>query len=156
MAERIFEVFYETEYHAVLAFARVLTGDGEKAEDLTQDSFLAAYEKWPKLVNPEGWIRGVVANKAKSGWRRSRVERRALDRLSAEPRVGPELPVDTEAFWSTVRGLPTRQAQALALYYLEDRSAAEIGGIMGCAESTARKHLSRGRRKLAASLEVDL
>lgn len=156
VAERKFEAFYEAEYQMVLALARVLTGDDGKAEDVTQESFVAAYENWTELSNAEGWVRSVVANKARSAWRRSRAERRAIYRLSNEPRPGIVIPPDTEEFWSAVRRLPRRQAQAIALYYLEDRTAAEIGAILGCAESTARKHLSRGRRKLASDLEVGL
>jgi RNA polymerase sigma-70 factor, ECF subfamily len=53
-------------------------------------------------------------------------------------------PLDA-AFWRTVRSLPPRQAQCVALYYLEDRSAEEIAEILHCAVSTVRVHLHRGR-----------
>lgn len=155
MDQRTFESFYESDYHAVLALARVLTGDRGRAEDVTHEAFIAAYQQWDDLRTPEAWVRHVVANKARSLLRRSYAERRAIERLDAEPGVGADLPSDTEEFWATVRRLPTRQSQAIALYYLEDRPVSEISDILGCAESTARKHLSRGRRKLATLLGVE-
>lgn len=155
MDQRTFESFYESQYHAVLALARVLTGDRGRAEDMTHEAFIAAYEQWESLRSPEAWVRRVVANKSRSLLRRTYAERKAIDRLELTPSVGSDLPPDTEGFWATVRELPNRQAQTIALYYLEDRPVSEISDILGCAESTARKHLSRGRQKLASLLKVE-
>lgn len=155
MEDRSFEDFYMSEYRQVLALARVLTGDRVRAEDVTQEAFAAALESWGGLENPPGWVRSVVANKVRSGWRSDAAERRAVERLEPEVMVGDELGAETEEFWALVRSLPTRQAQAIALFYLEDRPVSEIAGILGCQESTARVHLMRGRRKLAELLGVD-
>lgn len=155
MEDKSFENFYVSEYRQVLAFARVLTGSRARAEDLAHDAFAAALEAWHGLENPAGWVRSVVANKARSGWRRVDAERRAIERLETQVVVGPDLPAETETFWGLVRTLPTRQAQTIALFYLEDRPVSEIAEILGCGESTARVHLMRGRRKLAKLLEVD-
>lgn len=73
--------------------------------------------------------------------------------LAAEAPQGPEMPVETEAFWAQVRRLPARQAQTVTLFYLEDLSTAEIADVLGCAPATVRVHLTRGRRALAARLE---
>jgi len=53
-----------------------------------------------------------------------------------------------------MRNLPRRQAQTVALFYLEDRSTEEIAAILGCAESTVRVHLHRARSTLARDLGV--
>lgn len=140
--EQSFEEFYLAEYAAVLMLARVLTGNRAWAEDVTHDAFAAALKAWGDLTNPPGWVRRVVANQANSGWRRVYAERRALKRLESEANSS-ELPVETEDFWGEVRRLSRRQAQTLALYYLEDRPVSEIAEILGCAESTARVHLMR-------------
>lgn len=155
MEDCSFEAFYMHEYRQVLALARVLTGDQTRAEDVTHEAFTAALEAWNGLDNPAGWIRRVVTNKANSAWRRRYAERRALVRLETEVRVGHDLPPETEEFWGMVRSLPQKQAQAIALFYLEDRPVSEIARILGCEESTARVHLSRGRRALARRLKVD-
>lgn len=156
MEDGSFQSFYEAEYYAVLALARALTGNDTWAEDVAHDTFLAALSSWNELENPAGWVRRVASNKAKSGWRRRYAEARALERLPVDAVVGDTVPFQTEEFWSLVRDLPRRQAQVIALFYLEDRPVDEIAGILGCAESTARKHLSRGRRSLARTLGVDL
>jgi RNA polymerase sigma-70 factor (ECF subfamily) len=153
--DRSFEDFYSQEYRQVLALAFVLTGDRVAAEDVTHDGFMAALEAWGDLENPAGWIRTVVVNKAKSAWRRRSAESRALARMDAEVQVGDQLAEDTDEFWAEVRRLPRRQAQAIALFYLEDRPVAEIAELLGCEESTARVHLMRGRRSLARRLEVE-
>ena len=150
-----FEEFYVREYRSVLGIARVLTGDLTRAEDVTHDAFAAALAKWAEIDNPAGWIRRVVANRARSGWRSRYAEQRALNRLEAEVQVGKDLPIETEGFWAEVRRLPNRQAQAVALFYLEDRPVAEIARILGIEESSVRVHLTRGRRALAERLQVD-
>lgn len=149
-----FADFYEQEYAAVLVLARVLTGELETAEDLAHDAFMAALASWDRFDQPAGWVRRVVVNKARSRWRRRYAERRAQVAMAALPSTPYEMPDDTEAFWRHVRALPVRQAQAVALYYLEDWSTADVARVLGCAESTVRVHLARGRATLAQRLEV--
>jgi RNA polymerase sigma-70 factor (ECF subfamily) len=84
---------------------------------------------------------------------------KALTRLAgfrSESTVLPELPSEAEAFWSNVRKLPKRQAQVIALHYLEDRSVAEIAEILECAPNTVKVHLHKGRQKLAGRLGIDM
>jgi RNA polymerase sigma-70 factor (ECF subfamily) len=144
-----FEAFYRREYAAVVALAYALCGRGATAEDLTQEAFLATYQHWAKVGHyerPGAYVRHVVANLAISQGRRRAVEARALVGLAgrARSRVDDLEPPDA-AFWQTVRSLPPRQAQVVALYYLEDRSAEEIAEILQCSVSTVRVHLHRGR-----------
>ena len=58
-------------------------------------------------------------------------------------------------FWRAVRSLPRRQAQAIALYYLEDLSVAEVARVLGTAEGTVRKHLFEGRKKVVRLLRLE-
>jgi len=149
-----FDGFYLAEYRAVVGLAFVLTGDLRLAEDLTQDAFTAAWRNWAEIVNPSGWIRSVVSNKARSSWRRRFVSQRVADALANTAATVEQLPDDTSGFWEQVRALPKRQAQVVALFYLDDLPVSEIAGLLGCEESTVRKHLSRGRRNLASRLGV--
>ena len=149
-----FDSFFSREYRPVLGLALVLTGDRAEAEDLVQEAFLAAFQGWAGIVNPGVWVRTAVSNRAMSWWRRSYAARRAVTRLNGLEPQASEMPEDTEAFWDEVRRLPRRQAQAIALYYLEDRSAEEVAAVLGCEASTVRIHLSRGRRALATRLGV--
>ena len=144
-----FEAFYRREYAAVVALAFALCGRGTAAEDLTQEAFLATYRHWAQVGHyerPGAYVRHVVANLAISQGRRRAVEARALVGLAgrARSRVEDLEPPDAD-FWQTVRSLPPKQAQAVALYYLEDRPAEEIAEILHCSVSTVRVHLHRGR-----------
>jgi RNA polymerase sigma-70 factor, ECF subfamily len=58
-------------------------------------------------------------------------------------------------FWRAVRALPRRQAQAIALFYLEDLPVAAIAEVLDCAEGTVKALLHQGRRTLAARLGLD-
>jgi RNA polymerase sigma-70 factor, ECF subfamily len=102
-------------------------------------------------------VRRVAANLAVSRWRRLRSETRALARLAArQPTEVADLPAPDAAFWAAVRALPRRQAQAIALHYLEDRPVAEIATVLGVAEGTVKSALHTGRRTLAARLNLEV
>jgi DNA-directed RNA polymerase specialized sigma24 family protein len=69
-------------------------------------------------------------------------------------RPGP-LPASNADFWRAVRSLPQRQAQAVALYYLEDLSIQQTAAVLDCAEGTVRAHLAKARRTLTRRLHLD-
>ena len=140
-----------------LAYA--LSGSRSGAEDIAQEAFLRAYRDWDKVGSYEhqaAWVRRVAANLATSGLRRRLVEARALTRLAArrEPALDP-LPADNAGFWRAVRALPHRQAQAVALYYLEDLSIQQTAAVLDCAEGTVKAQLARARQTLARRLDLD-
>ena len=151
-----FDAFFRREYHALVGLALVLTGDRVTAEDLAQDALLAAHRKWDDLAHyddPGAWVRRVVANRSASVWRRRSRELRAMTRLRARPvDVGAALDAPDDEFWDEVRALPTRQAQCVALRYLEDRPVEEIAEILEIAPGTVRVHLHEARKTLAVRL----
>jgi RNA polymerase sigma-70 factor (ECF subfamily) len=151
-----FSQFYDREFRRVVALAYVLSGSQNGAEDLAQDGFLAAYRDWDGVgthPNPGAWVRRVVANRSVSMWRRRMAEVRAAARLIPSSGLRPEEmdPVATEV-WSQVRRLPKRQAQALALRYLEDLPVDQIAEVLECSSGSVKQHLHRGQRALAHRL----
>lgn len=152
-----FEAFYTREYHAVVGLAYALSGNRSIAEDLAQEAFFAAHRNWGRIAGyeqPGAWVRRVVANLSVSAFRRRVVEAKALVRLGErEPLV--ELQADDLEFWRAVRSLPRRQAQVVALHYLEDRPIAEIATVLEMAPGTVKKHLFDGRRALARRLQLE-
>lgn len=161
-AREPFEPFYEREFRSVVGLAYALSGSRSAAEDLAQEAFIAAHRNWEKVGSydkPEAWVRRVVSNLSVSRFRRGITEAKALAKLGglrAENVSLPDLPAEAEEFWSHVRKLPKRQAQTLALHYLEDRPVAEIADILECSSSTVKVHLHKGRQSLASRLGVDL
>ena len=128
-------------------------------EVLVQDALQAAWQDWARvgsLEPPGAWARRVVANRAAGHARRAGREHRALARVAGRPAAVIELEPEDERFWAEVRRLPDRrQAQAVALHYLEDLSVAEIAEILGCAPTTVKVHLHRGRKAPARALGLD-
>jgi RNA polymerase sigma-70 factor (ECF subfamily) len=149
-----FDSFWNREHTAVLALAAALTGDWGVAEDLTQDAFSAAHRRWAEIDSPGAWVRRVIANRAASHWRRRAREAAALVRLAARPSPVALTP-EYDEFWRTVRALPRRQAQVVALRYLDDRSIAEIAEVLNIAEGTVKATLSHAHRALARSLSLE-
>jgi len=157
-----FDRFYEREFRSVVGLAYALSGSRAASEDLAQEAFIAAHRNWDKVgayEKPEAWVRRVVSNLSVSRFRKRATELRALTRLAGlrdESVLLPELPAEAQEFWSNVRKLPKRQAQAIALHYLEDRSVADIAEILECAPNTVKVHLHKGRLKLAERLGVQM
>ena len=153
-----FETFYRRELPSLVALARALTSSPGSAEDLAQEAMIAAYRRWDEVAAldlPAAWVRRVCANLATSQLRRRGVEARALLRLGGRREPHSEIAQPDEAFWSAVRRLPRRQAQAIALHYLYDMYVADIAATLECSESTVKVHLVRGRATLAARMGLD-
>jgi RNA polymerase sigma-70 factor (ECF subfamily) len=155
-----FDDFYLRQYRGVVGLAYALSGNRWISEELAQEAFLAAHVNWSRVgtyARPELWVRRVVANLSVSSFRRRLAEAKALGRvaLRREPAVA-HLSAENTEFWEAVRSLPHRQAQVVALFYLEDRPVAEIAEILGVAVGTVKKHLYDGRRTLARVLELDV
>jgi RNA polymerase sigma-70 factor, ECF subfamily len=154
-----FESFYRREFRPMVALAFALCGSRLAAEDLAQEAMMVAHRRWAevaRLERPDAWVRRVVSNMAVSAYRKRASEARALARLAGRRQeVLPPLEPSDDEFWKSVRALPTRQAQALALHYLEDLAVAEIAEVLDCSPSTAKVHLFRGRKNLAAALGME-
>jgi RNA polymerase sigma-70 factor (ECF subfamily) len=149
-----FEDLYRVESRRVLAVVLALTGDWGAAEDVVQESFAEAYCRWDtvrRLDRPGAWIRRVAINRAISRARRRAVEQRVLSQLGLRAESVDD-PVPDADLWAAVRRLPRRQAQVVALTYIENLTMAEVAGVIDCGEGSVKKHLSRARQRLAREL----
>ena len=151
-----FDAFFASEYRKVVGLAAALCGRRVLAEELAQEAFVAAFRRWPRVSrydDPAAWVRRVVVNLVTSSLRRRAREVRALARISMRREREPEILAGDDAeFWRAVRRLPARQAQCVALRYLEDRPVSQIAGVLGIAEATVRVHLHQARSRLALQL----
>jgi RNA polymerase sigma-70 factor (ECF subfamily) len=148
-----FDAFFRAEYRRVVGLASVLCGRAAVGEELAQDAFVAAFRNWDRVADyddPGAWVRRVVVNLATSALRRRTRELRALTRLAARREAEPaRLRGVDDDFWRAVRDLPRRQAQCVALRYLDDRTVDEIAAVLGIAPPTVRVHLHAARSTLA-------
>ncbi len=139
----------------------------EAAEDALQDALTVIWKKREMVArhpNPEALILRISVDAAfdavRKARRRLRREISGLSERSADP-GGPSGPEEAEARGLRVRvleaigRLPRRQASAVLLRLIEERSYAEIAGAMGCSETTARIHVMRAKAALARRLGCD-
>lgn len=142
----------------MVAFAYALSGSRHTAEDLAQESFLVAHDRWDEISRfdqPLAWVRRVVANKSASAVRRRVAEAKALMRLAGrrESVVAPLEARDAE-FWRAVRYLPPRQRQAVALHYLFDLAVVDVAATLEISEGAVKAHLHKARGALAKKLHL--
>jgi RNA polymerase sigma-70 factor (ECF subfamily) len=151
-----FEAFYRAEYAPVVRLAFALTGRQVLAEELAQDGFLACHQRWDSVSayeNPSAWVRRVVTNRCVSSGRRHLTELRLVARLRRERSTALTIEAGSAELWSIVRNLPKRQAQTLALVFVEDLAVHEVAAILEIGEESVRTHLRRGRTAVAARLK---
>ncbi|MBN1320262.1 MAG: sigma-70 family RNA polymerase sigma factor [Thermoleophilia bacterium] len=133
--------------------------DRELAADAAQDAYVQLYLHWSEVggsAEPEAWLYRVAVNRCKDYRRRLARGAKLLRRLVAEAPAGNTTggwePADD--FRVMLRGLPTRQRVAAALFYQADMSIYEISRTMGISEGAVNSHLNRARRTLKEALEA--
>ncbi len=143
---------------AVRAFLRRACGDAALADDLAQETFLAA---WSQIRRFDGrstfrsWLCGIAYRK-RLGDRRSTL--RALQRdgdwaqaqsMAVAEAAGPE---DRLTLQAAMTALPLEQRAAVALCLAADFSHAEAASALGLPLGTVKSHVARGRQKLLERL----
>lgn len=150
-----FEAFYKRQYPRAVGIAYALTGKRHLAEEIAQEAFITGFRRWEKISRydkPEAWLRRVIVNRSTSVLRRGLTEVKAIPRLRAGVDHIPELEPEAAGVWEAVRALPRRQAQAVALFYVEDLPVDQIANVLECSPGTVKAHLKRGRDRLGRKL----
>jgi RNA polymerase sigma-70 factor, ECF subfamily len=148
-----FDAFYATTARRVVRHAYALTGDLSDAQDVAQEAFARAWQRWDSVRrydSPEAWVRRVATNLATSRHRRSRTARAASVLLARD--MVPEISLDTVALVAGLRTLPERQRVVLVLHYLADLPVNQIALELKCPLGSVKAWLSRGRSALAAAM----
>ncbi len=137
-----------------MALAYALSGNRAAAEDLAQDAFVAVHRRWDQIEDPGAYVRQVVANLASSRFRRLGRESRVLARLRVRREEFSELAPEDAEFWRAVAALPPRQRAVVALFYVDDRSVAQISEALSITTGTVKSTLHDARAALAITLGV--
>ena len=125
-----------------------------RADDLFQDTMLAALAAYPTLRDPDAvrsWLLRIAARKAVD---RFRADARAPAPVDA-PEPPPVLPPDAadDDLWARVRLLPEKQRQAVGLRFVLDLRYADVAAAMDTSVEAARRNVFEGVRSLRAQLE---
>ncbi len=146
-----FPDFYRECYSPMLRLAALLVGSLDAAHDVVQDSFLSLYRHWPRVDEPQAYLRRVVVNTSRSQFRRRAREARLRDRLGWQlERVEV---VGGDELGDALARLPYRQRAALVLRFYEDLSEAETAQALGCRPGTVGSLVSRGIAELRRVVE---
>ena len=150
-----FETFYSREYHPVLALSYALAGSRGAAQNVAHDAFVKARRNWGAIDGPDPgtFVRRSAVRTAGSLGGRLAV---AWHRLShPAPRRSPpesEMEPADQRFWKTLRRCRPRQAQVLALHYVEHLGLDDLARVLGCSPEAAGRDLQSGQLALRRRL----
>jgi RNA polymerase sigma-70 factor, ECF subfamily len=138
--ERLFREHWPRAYRA----AHLVTGDAAAAEDIAQESFLAAVRNLDRFDRrrPFGpWLHRIVVNRA-IDWTRAR-------RLRGEVELGDHLPaaaapeLDGSAL-ARISSLPPEHRAVVVLRYVLEYTPGEIAQLLDLPRGTVNSRLRRG------------
>jgi RNA polymerase sigma-70 factor, ECF subfamily len=151
-----FEELVRLHLRAAYTVALGVTNDPADAEDVVQDSFIAALEKLDD-ADPDrfsGWLLAIVRNRALNLRRSQNVRAAApLDVLhattsNANPERDAMRGVLRDELTTALNELTEVQRQVVLLHDLEGYKHREIGEMLGISDGASRFHLSTARARL--------
>ncbi|TME29590.1 MAG: sigma-70 family RNA polymerase sigma factor [Chloroflexi bacterium] len=135
----------------IFAYALRLTGNRADADDIFQETFLAAFRAWPppRSGNERAWLYRIATNKCVDRARKTkRLVPLADLRLAAPERDG----VTIADLAAAVRTLPPGQRAAFVLRKVEGRAYGEIAAVLECSEDAARSRVAEAMKKLKEAI----
>lgn len=136
-------------------YARALTGDAGRADDLVQDSLERAWSRrhlWRGDGDPRAWLftimHNVFANQARRYARTPPLVALAEADTVDPGRYNAETAVELRELAAAIAELPAPQREVLILVGLEQLSYEEVAGILNIPVGTVMSRLSRARRRL--------
>ncbi len=141
-------------------YARVLTGDINRADDLVQDTLARAWAKrglWHPGSDLRAWLFTIMHNVHVNQFsiRRRQLAESSLD-ANDGPAAGWEIPVratqsdrvELTEVLMLIRRLPTEQREVLMLAAVEELRYEDIARVQGIPIGTVMSRLNRAREKL--------
>ena len=168
-----FDILVEKYQKSVHALAWRKIGDFHYAEDITQDTFLRAYQNLSTLKNPSsfpGWLRAIT-NRLCKNWqqRKSKIEESmqsledtpmeemaesAYARYEVEQRETEATEHRFEIVNKLLEKLSEGEQIVMTLYYLDEMPAEEIGKFLGVSTQAVWTRLHRARKRLQEEEEL--
>jgi RNA polymerase sigma-70 factor, ECF subfamily len=169
-----FEVFMRNYQNMVFATAIRLLANESEAQDVSQEVFLKAYERFADLKNSPtagGWLKTVTTNLCLNHLTRYRGRWRFFSEMFPQDE-DDDFTLEIPAAESTsdhmneldqrqivehaLHRLPTGQRVPLVLYHYEGKSYEEIADITGTSLSKVKTDIFRAREALRKKLRIDL
>ena len=146
-------------HRAMMAHAMRLTGNRADAEDAVQGAWHEIFSRLDRLRDPRAfraWAYRIVTGKAGRQMRREMADRRR-DEETPEPEAppSPETVAAHGELHEAIAALPPAHRAAIALFYLEGFSVAEVAIALEIPVGTAKTRLMNARARLRAAYEGD-
>ena len=145
-----FQTLVEEHRVDLYRFCLVTAGRGE-ADDVFQESWVAALRTYPKLRradNLRAWLFRIAQNKA-IDLHRSRARRPLPVEEVPEPAAREPARLDGEPeLWGAVRELPPKQRTAVFCRAVLGMPYPELGALLECSEDAARRNVFEGLKRL--------
>ena len=134
--------------------------DWAAAQEITQDVFIKAYEKYATFEgrsNVKTWLYTIAANQAKDYLRARERRKRGIKQLIANMmnKVESDTPESilltsehNQMLIEKVFALPIIYREVIILFYYEEMTTSEIGELLQVSASTIRTRLDRARKML--------
>jgi RNA polymerase sigma-70 factor (ECF subfamily) len=154
-----FRPLVERHQQAIFRFTVSLLGDREEAQDVTQETFLAAFANLSNYVSSRAafstWLFTIARNRCFNLLKRNRpVALELLDTVhdvpAADLLIHRELSQQLEC---ALAALPVEQRSAFVLAEIEELPYAEIARIEQTSVGTVKSRIHRAKQRLRSLLE---
>jgi RNA polymerase sigma factor (sigma-70 family) len=146
----------------LVAHAWRLTGDREMARDAVQEAWVEIVRGLRRLADERAFPAWAyrIASRRCAKLIGAAVRRRALaERTAAEPGSEPAEPgaaIESRRLRAAIATLSAHQHSAIALFYLEEMSVAEVAVALDVPIGTVKTRLMHARRKLRDAMEGEI
>ncbi|MFC8303917.1 RNA polymerase sigma factor [Specibacter sp. NPDC057265] len=157
MAVPPFEALVAAHGSTVLRVCRALVGPVD-ADDLWQETFLAALRVYPGTVpvkNWQAWLVAIARNKCVDHHRRAAGVPQPTGQVAQEPPAGPdgvgralEAAETARRLWAALARLPKMQREAVVYHHIAGLRYAEAAALLGNSEVAARRAAADGMKAL--------
>ncbi len=155
-----FERLYREHVGRVYGLCLRMVADSGRAEELTQDVFVHAWNKLDRFAGRSAfstWLHRLTVNLVISAQRSRKREQDRVDGNESEAveqyadKAGMTgLAMDLE---NAIASLPEQARRVFVLYQLEGYAHQEVAETLGIAQGTSKAHLYRARQLLKESLQ---
>lgn len=155
--EEAFEQLLTNHQSRVYRLALAMLRNPHAAEDATQETFLRIWKALPQFRGESDiatWIHSIARNRCLSYLERSSTRRENTVEEMPEQASPPPDPEPYPVLMYALQHLDGRQREAVALFYLEDRSYEEMSTLMGIPIGSVKTYLHRARNALAEKFQT--
>jgi RNA polymerase sigma-70 factor, ECF subfamily len=152
-----FEAFFARHEREVVAYLWRMTGDEQAARDLTQETFLRAWQRFAQVrayEQPKAWLFRVAMHLALHHLRDQAAGAKAHRAWNQSRRAAQSDPairiVNQDAVLQTLQTLSPRDRAALVLHSVYGLTCAELAQSLGVSRSAAKVTLWRARERFRA------